>query len=336
MLKRMDAVVLGLIVLSGCAGPERYDVTPSPLPQRTQAQASAGPMAPNLRIGDTPPPIARGRSEVVQVAANQDGPALGQPVSVDPNLHLRELYSQAAERYAQVDSYIAKLSRREQINGRDKPMEILLFKFRKNPFSVYFKWLGDESHGREVVFVKGRYESKIHTLLAAGDVPLMPAGKRMALLPDNPLVRSSSRHSITEAGVGHLIEQFGYLVEAASRSPQQRPALVSLGMIHRPEIAGDAEGVSQTIPPGVEPQLPRGGKRLWAFDPFTKFPVLVITHDETGHEVEYYCYQRFEFPVRLDDDDFDADALWSPRATVQKGGRTASSKYSEVQPTLPH
>jgi hypothetical protein len=63
----------------------------------------------------------------------------------------------------------------------------------------------------------------------------------------------------------------------------------------------------------VDPNLPRGGHRLWAFDPQTKFPALLITHDETGHEVEYYFYDRFEFPVRLDDDDFNPDKLWTKR-----------------------
>jgi hypothetical protein len=336
----MDAVLLGfgLIVAfaHGCASPERYGNTQ--LPSRQAMQASADTMAPNLRITDAPAPIARGRSEVVQVTAAQEGPALNQPTPTDPATHLRELYSQAAAHYAQVDSYIVRLKRREQINGRDKPMETLLFKFRRAPFSVYFKWLGDESHGREVVYVKGQYEGKIHTLLAAGDVPLMPAGRRMALLPDNPLVRSSSRHSITEAGVGHLIEKFGYLVESQTRAPSQRPILVSLGTINRPEMPGGAEAVTQTIPPGTEPQLARGGKRLWAFDPLTKFPVLVVTVDETGHEVEYYHYERFEYPVRLDDDDFNPDRLWAPGGSARPR-QTAKPTILDAQPvnqTLPH
>ena len=37
---------------------------------------------------------------------------------------------------------------------------------------------------------------------------------------------------------------------------------------------------------------------------------LVITRDETDHEVEYYCYDHFQYPVKLDDDDFNPDKLW--------------------------
>jgi hypothetical protein len=46
------------------------------------------------------------------------------------------------------------------------------------------------------------------------------------------------------------------------------------------------------------------------FDQATRMPVLILTQDETGHEVEYYCYDRIECPVKLDDDDFNPEKLW--------------------------
>jgi hypothetical protein len=228
----------------------------------------------------------------------------------DSMTKLHSLYREAAERYAAVDSYIVRLTRREQLNGKDKPEEILLFKFRKEPWSLYFKWLGTEGKGREVVYVQDRYDNKIHTLLAAGDIPLMPAGKRFDVDPDNPFVVSSSRHSIRQAGIGMLIENFGKWLEEADKSGSGALSLKYLGMIQRPEFARPCEAVEQTIAAGADAQLPRGGRRLWVFDPETKFPILVITNDDTGHEVEYYYYDRFEFPVRLDDDDFNPDKLW--------------------------
>ena len=108
-----------------------------------------------------------------------------------------------------MDSYIARLTRREVVGGQCKPEEVILFKFRKEPWSVYFKWLGEEGKGREVVYVKKHYDDKIHTLLAKADVvPLFtPANGQMALAIDSPLVRSASRHSITEAGFGIILER---------------------------------------------------------------------------------------------------------------------------------
>ena len=223
---------------------------------------------------------------------------------------LRGMYRRAADRYAAIDSYIVRLRRREQINGKDKPEELLLFKFRKQPWSVYFKWLGTEGKGREVVYVRGQYEDKIQTLLAAGDMPLSPAGKRIAISPDSIFARANSRHSINEAGIGSLIDSFGNLVDATERGDNRLGTLRYLGTLQRAEFTTACEAAEQIIPPGAEPQLPRGGRRLWAFETTSGLPTLVIAQNEVGQEVEYYCYDRFEFPVRLDDDDFNPDKLW--------------------------
>src|SRR5262249_42877590 len=139
-------------------------------------------------------------------------------------------------------------------------------------------------------YVKGQHGNQIHTLLAAGDVPLWPAGKRMALSPDNPMVRSASRHAITEAGIGVAIDHFGTLLAGVEKGAAKFGAVKYLGAIKRPEFETSVETVEQVIPPGQEPQLPRGGRRWWMFDPSSRLPVLLITQDETGHEVEYYCY----------------------------------------------
>jgi hypothetical protein len=323
MLLRKDVLLLiSLLILGtlgqGCASLGRSMPTQvvaqnaAPQPQVPGGPGSA--MVPNLRI---PAPTVRASSGVLQASATpgqvpkgpNDGPDLNFP-SNDPIAQLSELARTAIQEYSKIDSYVARMRRREQVNGRDKPEELLLFKFRKEPFSVYFKWLGNEARGREVVFVKGRYEGKLHTLLAAGDIPLMPAGKRMALFPDSTLVRSSSRHSIEEAGIGQLVAKFNYAVETEARSPQRQSSLTFLGPMHRPEMENDGIGVMQSIPAGAEPQMPKGGKRLWVFDRLSRLPVLLVTQDAAGHEVEYYFYDRVEYPVRLDDDDFNPDKLW--------------------------
>ena len=161
-----------------------------------------------LRIPGTPAeqsaPGSGGSASVVQASTSAASPPLsvpaasgavsppvgsiGSPSSAanDPSARLHALYGEAAEHYARVDSYIVRLTRREQLNGKDKPEEVLLFKFRKDPWSVYFKWLGTEGKGREVVYVHGQYENKIHSILAAGDIPLMPAGSALPWLRTIP------------------------------------------------------------------------------------------------------------------------------------------------------
>jgi hypothetical protein len=230
--------------------------------------------------------------------------------AADSAAKLRELYNQAALRFASIDSYVARLRRREQVKGKDQPEELMLFKFRKQPWSVYFKWLGPTGNGREVIYVKGQHGDMIHTLLAAGDMPLAPAGKHMALAPDNVFVRSASRHPITDAGIGVMIEKFGRALESQERGDKRFGTLAYVGATKRPEYDALLETMEHVIPPGAELQLPHGGRRWLFFDTVSHLPVLMITHDDKDHEVEYYCYDRIQYPVKLDDLDFDPEKLW--------------------------
>jgi hypothetical protein len=262
--------------------------------------ASAAPpqptSAPSARQPD-PPPMSS--APVV----------VGDMSSSEPLKELRRLHKLAAEQYAKMDSYIARLRRREQVGTKQNPEEVLCFKFRKDPWSISLKWLSAEGKGREVVYVKGKYENKLHTLLAAGDMPLMPAGKRIALPVDSMLVKSASRHEITDAGIGALIDHFAVAVAIAEGGDAKRGSLTYLGTQSRPEFTTPHEAAEQLIPVGGEPTLPRGGRRLWYFDPENHLPALVITYDDAKKEVEYYFYDRFQFPVKLDEDDFNPEKM---------------------------
>ncbi len=316
--------VLGLVgvvfLSSGCAGPPRSAALPADLQQpivvRPEARTpiAAGPSRANAAT----PPAAEVRAAAAETVAPAVAVASAVQLPDEPTARLRALYRMADERYATIDSYIARVRRREQANGKAKPEEVFLFKYRKQPLSVYFKWIGTEGHGREVVYVQGQHGNKIHTLLAAGDMPLAPAGQRLAVAPDSIFVRNASRHSITEAGIGHIIANYGKLLDALDRGDPKAGTVRCLGSVKRPEFETPLEGIERTIPPNVDPDVPRGGRRLCMFDIAARLPVLVITLDAAGNEVDYYCYDRLQFPVKLNDDDFDPDKLWPAPAKSGK------------------
>jgi hypothetical protein len=226
-----------------------------------------------------------------------------------------ELYQEAAKRYAEFDSYIARLRRREFFKGKMKPEEVLLFMFRKQPWSVHCKWLGKVARGREVVYVRGEHDNKIHTLLAAGDHPFLGAGHRLSLEVGSVFVRAACRHPITEAGIGASIHRLGVLIEAGERGDRSGGVLKALGPMKRPEFRRPGHALEHVIPPGVESTLPRGGRRLYWFQASTGLPVLIQTFDDQDREVEYYCYDRLLYPVHLDEKDFDPDQLWGKENT---------------------
>jgi hypothetical protein len=163
--------------------------------------------------------------------------------------------------------------------------------------------------GREVVFVGGVGDDKLHILTAAGDIPLTPAGRRLDLPIDSLLVKSASKYPITEAGVCRIVARFGRLLD------DQRRGLPGLsikyvGKVQRPEFATPLEMVELILPPNREPEAPQGGKRLLGFDPQMKWPVFSNTFDQNGREIDYYVFDRFQLNVKLDDDDFNPDKLW--------------------------
>jgi hypothetical protein len=342
-------MAVGMLFLAGCVG--LGDMPSDTIKaSRPRLRAAAETPSPELRIADDavaqvgrdipivpvpPPPLSRapasGGSNAAGPVENRGVNSPGSPTPTDnrgvntprsptlvtqpdgsmPPHTARQLIQQAGSRCATLNSYIVRLTRRENQKGKPGPEEIIAFAFRKQPFSVHFKWLGETAKGREVVYVKGRFENKIHTKVAAGDSMLLPAGSRLSLSPDNPLVRSASRHPITDAGICHCIESMFALLDAQERGDRRLGTLTAIAPQRRPEFPKPLETVERLIPPGVEPELPRGGRRLVYFDPDWHLPMLVLTHDDKGNEVEYYRYDRLITPADLDDDDFNPDKLWS-------------------------
>src|SRR5207248_2412288 len=78
----------------------------------------------------------------------------------------RRLCRDAEARLAKIDSFEARLTRREFLDGKEGPLDVIRFQFRKKPLSVHMKWIGGEGQGREIVYVEGRHEGKIHILTA--------------------------------------------------------------------------------------------------------------------------------------------------------------------------
>jgi hypothetical protein len=208
-----------------------------------------------------------------------------------------------------MDSYIARLTRREWVKGAYQPEEVIVFRFRKEPWSVHLKWVGKEGRGREALYVKGQHENKLHAILAAGDAPFTSAGQRMAVSLDSPLLCARSRHCITQVGIGVMLEHLAQLVQQAEKGDHsRRPAF--LARQKREEFSAPVDCVTWLVPAGTEKHLPRGGQRWCYFDPESRLPVLVVTRDEQNQEVEYYRYDRLQSPAQLDDDDFNPARLW--------------------------
>jgi hypothetical protein len=225
--------LVGCVLLAGCMSARRQGVllTPAQPIQRPSADTfvAAGaddtvpvdpvPVTPRdpkptneiplVRV--PPPPLTGDRPApmppAVPVATPTTVPVSGMPASdadqssslpapstaVPETVTVATLQREAENTFAHLDSYMSRLTRREPGKGK-RDEEILLFAARKNPFSIHFKWLAGEGKGREVLYVKDRFENKLHTLLAPGDMPFSPGGRVMSLPLDSVFVKAHRAH----------------------------------------------------------------------------------------------------------------------------------------------
>jgi hypothetical protein len=111
----------------------------------------------------------------------------------------------AREAYRGVRDYSCLMIKQERIDGRLRPPESIVMKVRTQPFSVYFSWeQPNRLAGQQACYVAGRNN---------GMMRVRPKGVLgvvgfVSLNPNDPRARADSRHAITEAGIGNLIEQF--------------------------------------------------------------------------------------------------------------------------------
>jgi hypothetical protein len=244
--------------------------------------------------------------------ASSPKPAPATPPAVDEHAPLRTIHRLAVKRLANTPAFLARLRRREIVDGQQLPEELILFKYRNDPPSIYMRWLSEYAKNRELVYVLGQYNNLVSILPGLNDPLALASNARRPLArPDSAEVLGKARYAISETGIAAMIQRFGRLIDAVDCHDPTVGSLQYLGVVLRPEFDAPVEGVLQQIPPGAE-KMEQGGQRLWCFDTTLRFPVLVSTKDASDNEVEYYCLDSFLFPGPLSNDEFNPAHLGRP------------------------
>lgn len=234
------------------------------------------------------------------------------PNAPDQNLvQVKRVLQIAATRWAVMDTYETRMVRREVMGGKQGPTEEIFFQFRQKPFSVYMRNIGEAGNGREVLYVQGAYKDEMQILTGAGDGI---RGLRVTRSPDDPSVKSRSRHSIREAGFGNSIAKVTRVVEQMEAGRLPADTVKYGGVVKRQEF-GDRplELLHRTVAARDE-ALDQGGTWAMHYDarpesPSFGFPILAILTDARGAEIEYIRYDQFRGPANLTDADFIPDRL---------------------------
>ncbi len=119
----------------------------------------------------------------------------------DPAAYALRLIAECQERFKTVQDYSCTFTKRERIDGRLSPPQVMAMKVRSRPMSVYVKVLQPDA-GREAIWIAGRNRGKavVHdvgiTKFLTGTLYLDPNGS---------MAMDGNRHPITQAGIGNLI-----------------------------------------------------------------------------------------------------------------------------------
>jgi hypothetical protein len=96
-----------------------------------------------------------------------------------------------------VKGYECKLRKQERLEGNLQLPELMLVRFREEPFSVFLEWEKGERLARRVLFVKGENNDKL-LVKPAGVLAVAGIVERD---PEGPDARKSGRYPLTEFGI---------------------------------------------------------------------------------------------------------------------------------------
>jgi hypothetical protein len=212
------------------------------------------------------------------------------------------LIHEAQKAYQNVRDYTCLLVKRERMNGKLPPNNVIDMKVRTQPFSVYLHWREPRSEaGQEVCYVAGQNGGKmrVHPKGILGSVSGF-----ISLDPNDPRARQTSRRSITEAGIGNMIERFARAWENERRLPQETQVQVADYEYNRRRC---------TRVEIVHPN--NNGHFLYYrdviyFDKETHLPIRLEFYDwplqanDPGQLVEIYSFANMRINVGLTDDVF--------------------------------
>jgi Protein of unknown function (DUF1571) len=115
-----------------------------------------------------------------------------------PNPDPVEFLKMCLARYdREVQGYSLIMYKRERINGRLQPREIIQCYFKEHPFSVFLRWLEGKRLVQSALYVQGQNNGKL-VALPVGALALLGTFEKS---PDGEEARQSGRYPINEFGL---------------------------------------------------------------------------------------------------------------------------------------
>lgn len=189
--------------------------------------------------------------------------------------------------------FTATFYKHERIRGKLRDEEAALMKFRAEPFSVYMKYtMGDK--GREVLYVEGKYDSKIQAHPGGVLGPLF----QVKLAPDSDTAMKDNLRPITMAGMTNMLDSVVPQFELALGNGDLKAEYLG-----KMDVGGrKAYAIKRILPQKNDYPC---HELVFFVDCEALVPVGADSYNWDGQLESSYRYTDFKINVGLTDDDFD-------------------------------
>ena len=211
--------------------------------------------------------------------------------------------TEAKRNFTAVKDYSCWLVSQERVKGELLEKNIVKFKMKNEPFSVYMHWQEPRKFkDQEVAFVMGKNNNKMRvrsTVIGQGGLLGW-----LNIDPNDPRVLQNSRHTILEAGLGNMIEQNLKHWELSRRGGKTKVSVADFKFDNRDCIRVEITTLEQSAGSYCH-------RSIIFLEKESKIPIRLEAYDwprqggaPGGDLLESFSYHGLQFNVGLKDADF--------------------------------
>ena len=198
---------------------------------------------------------------------------------------------------ATILDYKGTLYRQERMFGKLGKEQVINFKFKDSPHSVYMNWLHNAQKIDRLLYVEGQNDNQM-LIRQDGLLALLGTSRRD---PHSKEVARSSLKPCTEFGFLKILQS---LVDESEPGPGKSPVETKFVKTFN-KYGRKVIEFEQTVDNPYECKV---SKRTMLFDIDLMIPIERVAYDKSGDLLYRYVYRAMKFNIGLTDSDFTQEA----------------------------
>jgi len=219
------------------------------------------------------------------------------PAGAVDQLNPEEWLREAEAAYDRVTTYTAVLHKQQRIGAKLLPGETILLKFRKDPLSLYLKWIEAPHKGSELLYVEGWNENRVR-VHRGGILRFIVRNFK----PTHPVLMKNNLRPVTSTGIG-------YLLETVAENMRKATGLGELTFSGggKETVYGRNTQILKVIFPKEKAQDYAGHRYIINQDVESRALIRIRIYDRDNQLVENYGYENLDLNTQLTDADFNPE-----------------------------